>query len=130
MMDLDNFKQINDSYGHAMGDRVLVGFARHVMGRLRPYDQLFRYGGEEFLMCITDADVPVGLEIADRLRKEVALIPHEISAGQVRVTVSIGLAALDPDVPVEESIDRADKALYCAKLRGRDQTVAWDASMV
>lgn len=130
MMDLDNFKNVNDSCGHASGDRVLAGFARYVMSHLRPYDRFFRYGGEEFLLCATDTDLEMGKVIIDRLRQEVSSIPHDGNgAGTIHVTVSVGLTLLDPDVSVEESIDRADKALYAAKSSGRNRTLVWDASM-
>ena len=131
MMDLDNFKKVNDTYGHAIGDRVLVGFTRYVLAHLRPYDKFFRYGGEEFLLCAKDTDLAMGRGMIERLRQEVSSMPHECNCtGSVHVTVSAGLTLLDPDVSVEESIDRADKALYCAKSWGCDQTVVWDASMV
>jgi len=131
MMDLDNFKKVNDTHGHAIGDRVLVGFARYVMAHLRPYDKFFRYGGEEFLLCAKDTDLVMGRGMIERLREEASSIPYEGNGmGSVHVTVSVGLTLLDPDVSVEESIDRADKALYHAKSGGRDRTVVWDASMV
>ncbi|MBZ5676082.1 MAG: diguanylate cyclase [Acidobacteriia bacterium] len=131
MMDLDDFKNVNDTHGHAIGDRVLVGFARYVMAHLRPYDKFFRYGGEEFLLCATGTDLVTGTGVVNRLREEVSSIAHEGSSTKtVHVTVSVGITLLDPDVSVEESIDRADKALYLAKSRGRNQTVVWDASML
>ena len=130
MMDLDHFKSVNDTHGHAVGDKVLIGVARYVMAHLRPYDKVFRYGGEEFLICLPDTDIHEGQKIMDRLREELASLPHrEESQGPATVTVSIGLTPLDPDVPVEQSIDRADKALYVAKATGRNRVVVWDASM-
>lgn len=130
MMDLDHFKAINDTYGHVVGDRVLVSLARYVMRHLRPYDKVFRYGGEEFLICLPDTDVQTGHDIVDRLRRELGSLPQEADGKEMfHVTVSFGLTLLDPDAPVEESIDRADKALYVAKTTGRDRTVTWDASM-
>lgn len=130
MMDLDHFKAVNDTYGHAVGDRVLVAFARYVMMHLRPYDKMFRYGGEEFLICLPDTDLQAGHNILDRFREELASLPHEADGkGTFHVTVSFGLTLLDPDIPVEQCIDRADKALYVAKGAGRNRSVAWDASM-
>lgn len=131
MMDLDLFKSVNDKYGHAIGDKVLIGFAGYIMAHLRPYDKVFRYGGEEFLICLTDTDLETGHAIIDRLREELASLPFEASGkGIFHVTASFGLAALDPVMAVERSIERADKALYVAKAEGRNRVVAWDASMV
>jgi diguanylate cyclase len=130
MMDLDHFKAVNDTYGHAVGDRVLVNAARYVMRHLRPYDKVFRYGGEEFLICLPDTDLETGRGIIDRLRAELGALTQEADGRPTfHVTVSFGLTLLDPGISVEESIDRADKALYVAKRTGRDRTVTWDASM-
>jgi diguanylate cyclase len=129
MMDLDLFKAVNDTYGHNVGDRVLAAVAHHTSACLRPYDKVFRYGGEEFLICLPDSDLEIGLGIIERLQKELASLSHETEGGgPVSLTVSFGLALLDPDVPVEQSIDRADKALYSAKASGRNRTVIWTAS--
>lgn len=130
MMDLDQFKALNDQYGHAVGDKVLIGFAHHVMAHLRPYDKIFRYGGEEFLICMPDTDLRSGHDVIDRLREEFAAAPHEVEGkGMIRVTVSVGLTLLDPNIPVEQSMDRADRALYAAKAAGKNRTITWDASM-
>jgi diguanylate cyclase len=130
MMDLDHFKVVNDTYGHLVGDKVLATTARFASTHLRPYDRIFRYGGEEFLICLPDADLESGRGIIERIRVELASISHE-TAGKppFSVTVSFGLTLLDPDAPVEESIDRADKALYSAKLSGRNCSALWAASM-
>jgi diguanylate cyclase len=130
MMDLDRFKSINDTYGHSVGDRVLTGSARYVMTHLRPYDKIFRYGGEEFLICLPDTDLQTGLDLIDRLRSELAALLHEVDGRPpLHATVSFGLAALDPDIRVEAAIDRADKALYAAKAAGRNRALAWAPSM-
>lgn len=130
MMDLDHFKAINDSYGHAVGDKVLVGCARYLTAHLRPYDRVFRYGGEEFLVCLPDTDALSGRIILDRVREELGSLPYAADGREsFHVTVSMGVAPLDPDLPVEQSIERADKALYAAKAAGRNQVVIWDASM-
>ena len=130
MMDLDLFKSVNDKYGHLIGDKVLISFAQYVMTHLRPYDKVFRYGGEEFLICLPDIDLQKGHGLVDRLRQELGSLPIETEDKQVfHVTVSCGLTLLDPDLSVEESIDRADKALYAAKARGRNCVVDWDPSL-
>lgn len=130
MMDLDHFKDVNDTYGHAAGDEVLVRLTHYVMSHLRPYDSFYRCGGEEFLLCAPDADLEQGRAMVERLREGLAEIEFK---GQCdtpfTVTVSIGLTLIDPDVPVEQSIERADKALYAAKAKGRNRTKVWDASL-
>lgn len=129
MMDLDHFKFVNDNYGHVVGDRVLIRFARHVATHLRSYDRVFRYGGEEFLMCMPGTDLQTGRDIADRLREDLASLTHEADGkAAFHVTVSFGIAVLDPDISVEQSIERADRALYSAKAAGRNRVVTWDAS--
>jgi diguanylate cyclase len=130
MMDLDQFKAVNDMYGHSVGDKVLIAFARYVMAHLRPYDKIFRYGGEEFLICLPDTDLQAGRDIIERFREELASLPFEAeSKARFHVTVSSGLTLLDPDVSVEQAIDRADKALYAAKAAGRNLTLVWDETM-
>jgi diguanylate cyclase len=130
MMDLDHFKSVNDRYGHLAGDQVLIAASRYVVTNLRPYDKVFRYGGEEFLLCLPDADLQTGSDAIGRLRAGLQSLVHEV-AGETafHVTASFGVALLDPDLPVEQSIDRADKALYAAKAMGRNRTVIWDAAI-
>ena len=130
MLDLDHFKAINDQYGHAVGDKVLSGIAHHITSHLRPYDKLFRYGGEEFLLCLPDADMEKGHDILERLRTEIGGLPFDADGKEAfHVTVSCGFALLEPELPVEQVIDRADRALYAAKAAGRDRVVAFDMAM-
>lgn len=130
MMDLDNFKSINDRFGHTVGDTVLVGIAHYAMSHLRPYDRIFRYGGEEFLICLAETDLDAGRLIVDRWRQELASLPFEGNGkGIFHVTASFGLTLIDPEVSVERSIDRADKALYAAKEAGRNCVMVWDQNM-
>jgi len=130
MVDLDHFKTVNDTYGHVVGDKVLVGVARYIMAHLRAYDKVYRYGGEEFLISLPSTSLETARDIVDRLREGLSQLRHQADGkAAFHVTVSIGLALLDPDIPVEHSIDRADKALYVAKTSGRDRTVAWQPSM-
>ena len=131
MMDLDHFKEVNDSYGHTLGDEFLVQFAEYVMSQLRPYDEFFRFGGEKFLYCAPNADLEQGRAIAEELRQGLARREFSVKGYiPLTVTASFGLALLDPAVPVEVSIDRADKALRAAKFAGRDRIAVWSASMI
>jgi diguanylate cyclase len=130
MFDLDNFRGVNERHGHGAGDSVLVAFARQGIVHLRPYDTLFRYGGEEFLLCLPDTDMKEGVGIVDRLRLLIGEQEFKDEHGMpFHVTVSAGVTLLDPDVSVEESIQRADKALYAAKAAGRNCVKPWDVSM-
>lgn len=129
MMDLDRFKLINDEFGHSAGDKVLVAVAHYVMAHLRPYDRVFRYGGDEFLLCLPDTSLEEGRVIVERLRQELGLLRHEAEGkGVFHVTVSFGVTALDGNLPVEQSIDGADKALYAAKETGRNRVVVLGVS--
>jgi diguanylate cyclase len=97
----------------------------------KPYDRLFRYGGEEFLLCAPNTDVKAARSLVERLRKGLAALVFEDSDRTAfHITVSFGLSLLDPQLPVEQSIDHADKALYSAKSAGRNRTVIWDRTMV
>jgi diguanylate cyclase (GGDEF)-like protein len=130
MMDIDHFKAVNDTYGHVVGDKVLVAVAKCVMQHLRAYDRVYRYGGEEFLITLPNTDLQAAHAIVERLREGIAQLSQDGDGkGSFRVTVSFGLALLDPDLPVEHSIDRADKALYVAKASGRNRSVDWEPSM-
>lgn len=130
MMDLDHFKDVNDSYGHSAGDAVLAAVARQVLSNLRPYDEFFRYGGEEFLLWTPGTDLDEHCEAIGRLREGLANTDIDVGGGRVvQITASFGVTLPDPDVPVEESIERADQALYAAKVAGRNRLRAWDPSM-
>ncbi len=130
MVDLDHFKAINDLHGHHAGDCVLSTSVRYLIKHLRPYDKVFRYGGEEFLLCMPYTDLTPCHDRLNELREGIAA--QEIDIGEkepIRISASFGLAPLDPDTPVEASIDRADKALYAAKSAGRNCVRLWDASI-
>ena len=129
MVDLDNFKAINDLHGHLAGDKVLAASVRYLIRHLRPYDKVFRYGGEEFLICMPYTDFTPGFERVTDLKD--GLLSLEIDIGEaepVHISASFGLALLDPEVPVETSIDRADKAMYAAKAAGRNCVKVWEPS--
>lgn len=129
MMDLDYFKTINDTYGHLVGDQVLASSARYITEQLRPYDKVFRYGGEEFLILIPSTGLQAGQTVTERICKGLAAIAIAHDGGKpISITASFGITLLDPDVTIEESIDRADNAMYAAKTAGRDRVCVWDPS--
>jgi diguanylate cyclase (GGDEF)-like protein len=130
-MDLDHLKEINDTCGHVVGDRVLAGAVQYVTGHLRPYDKVFRYGGDEFLVSLPGIDLPNAQHLVERIREGFGRAPFVIGAdgSPIHATASFGLAPLDPNVSVEESIDRADKALLMAKGAGRDRAISWDPAI-
>ncbi|MGC9162163.1 MAG: diguanylate cyclase [Thiomonas sp.] len=121
IVDLDHFKQINDRYGHHSGDRVLVAFARMLRGALRPYDGVYRYGGEEFVLVLPGATVAQAVCIVDRIRLQLAARPlMRTQTGALPVGFSAGVAALN-ERPIAQILRCADQALYLAKAGGRDQ---------
>lgn len=127
--DLDHFKAINDTHGHSVGDRVLFAAANEFLSHLRIYDTVYRYGGEEFLFCLPNADRDTALAILDRLRASLADRPLALGdAPPVAVTASFGMAVIDPAVSIRDVIERADRALYVAKRAGRNRVSTWSAS--
>jgi two-component system cell cycle response regulator len=119
IVDIDHFKSINDSRGHAEGDRVLAATAHAMRDHLRAEDQLGRLGGEEFLALLPETDAGAAGKAAEKLRASVA---------EAGVTVSIGWAAWAGE-PTDELLGRADEALYAAKRRGRDCVVGAPATL-
>jgi len=126
---MDHFKIINDCCGHATGDYVLKEFARAGGEALRTGDLLGRWGGEEFLLVSPGSTIGVGMANLERLRTLIYRIHLPASGVGLRVSLSAGLAAFDPDVKsLDELIARADKALYAAKSAGRDRVSIADAT--
>jgi diguanylate cyclase (GGDEF)-like protein len=127
MLDLDRFKAVNDRWGHAAGDEVLRALAGALRAELRACDLGARFGGEEFLVLLTDTQLDDAMRAAERIRRRIAAL--EIDAGEalLRVTVSIGVAQLREGEAVDAAIARADAALYRAKAEGRDRCVAGTA---
>lgn len=129
MLDIDFFKQVNDQYGHRMGDHALAHIASTMLKGLRPYDKLFRYGGEEFVILFPNTTPETALLVAERMRQHVESTPVDINGLPVRMTVSIGIAAIDANAGVEISIGQADSAMYAAKQSGRNQVKLWGPSL-
>lgn len=130
MFDIDFFKAINDTHGHAAGDEVLEELARRVTHNLRSFDTVARYGGEEFVIVMPDTEVSIACIVAERLRSDIASQPFSISrsavSDSVSVTISIGVVtARMTGETTKDLIQRADEALYQAKGGGRDRAVLW-----
>jgi len=122
MADIDHFKRINDTHGHAAGDEALRQVAASLKGLLRPYDVIGRFGGEEFLVMLPGTGPAEAGVVAERMRQKVAESPLDIGGGALRLTVSFGVAcARDDQDDAEAAIRRADEALYAAKNAGRNR---------
>ena len=124
LADLDYFKEINDRYGHRIGDEALSGVARLLKAGLRASDIAVRWGGEEFLMVLQGCDLSEGLRIAENLRNAVAAARFDAAGTQIAVTVSIGVSEYDGRESMDQAVNRADTALYRAKEEGRNRVVA------
>ncbi|GGY62144.1 GGDEF domain-containing protein [Pseudoduganella albidiflava] len=125
-VDLDHFKMINDRFGHAEGDRVLVSVAQMVGSALRESDVLARFGGEEFIVLLPDTDGKRAIGVAQRVQR----LLREAHAGELpSCTASIGVAVqTDPEEPLDALLSRADEALYRAKENGRNRIETWQAA--
>jgi diguanylate cyclase (GGDEF)-like protein len=121
MIDVDHFKQVNDRHGHPVGDEVLRAVGTLLGARLRDGDCLARIGGEEFIIVLRQCDVSRGRRVAESVRHNVAASQIRTAAGEVPITVSLGVAQWAADESFEAVIERADRALYDAKHSGRDR---------
>jgi diguanylate cyclase (GGDEF)-like protein len=128
MLDIDHFKRINDSYGHPAGDEVLREVARRIRGALRPFDALGRYGGEEFLIVLSNCGPVDAILVAERVAEAVRALPIRLPSGEsIQATVSLGVHAGVPHLGTGEHgdwIEEADQALYRSKAGGRDRVSA------
>ena len=121
-LDLDNFKRVNDEFGHAIGDKVLRRVAQTLAGEIRSTDDLFRWGGEEFLLLCTDTPEPDLIHLAEKLRRKINGISWDDIAGLPAITCSFGVAVFPDHADTTESLfSAADSALYRAKSRGRNR---------
>ena len=128
ILDIDYFKNVNDTYGHDVGDKVLQDFAERISGTVRGIDLACRYGGEEFLIAMPDTDLAFASVVAERLRQEIATQKFVLNGGrdELAVTVSVGLASTESgpeDDNAQKLIKRTDEALYEAKTGGRNRVI-------
>ena len=120
-IDIDNFKHINDTYGHEIGDRVLKMVASTLSSNSRPFDTIGRWGGEEFVAILVNVNTAQIYDIADRFRMLVEQSKLFIRPAVVQVTISVGAAVAQPEDSIAGLIDRADKLMYQSKLAGRNR---------
>jgi len=124
MFDIDNFKKINDSFGHLAGDNALKQLASVIRSRIRREDILSRYGGDEFAIILPEIDNYNALQFAEKIRNLVAMAGFKFEDADIPVTISIGVASMQQELQtVEEFIHIADKHMYAAKERGRNRVV-------
>jgi diguanylate cyclase (GGDEF)-like protein len=134
LLDIDYFKQVNDHYGHLVGDQVLRGLAERVRANFRAVDTLARYGGEEFIFLLPESDLENAVRAAERLRLDLEKKPLETATGIVGITVSSGVTLFNPqtDSTPDSILERADKALYQSKDQGRNRvsSISADSDML
>ena len=126
LLDFDRFKRVNDELGHPAGDAVLRQGMKFVASALRKYDSVYRYGGEEFLLCLPGTPLKDAGLVVDRIREGLAHLPIRLPDGNLfNVTASFGIAEMQPRLPVEETVANADMALLRAKENGRNRVELW-----
>ena len=128
LLDIDHFKQFNDTYGHVAGDRVLEVVGRVLNSSAREEDVVARWGGEEFAMLLPDTSPEEAEIVAQRLRNTFGNQTHDVDGAEVRVTITIGVAEAEWDATIDEWIGAADRALYVGKTGGRNQVVVAEKS--
>ncbi len=127
LMDIDHFKAVNDTHGHDAGDRVLAAVADFISHSLRSFDDAYRVGGEEFLLCLKEADLARGVVALERLRSGLEKKAVTLADGKtIHITASFGITESNKDIGPLEMSPRADKALYRAKHEGRNRIVTAD----
>jgi len=126
LLDIDKFKSINDNLGHAVGDKVLIAIANFIIEKIRPYDSICRYGGEEFLICMPKTTVEMSHGIIDRVREELSQKTICVSDEDcIKISASFGIAPMLADEELKVTIEHADKVLYQAKKSGRNKVRVW-----
>lgn len=124
-IDIDHFKDVNDTYGHAAGDAVLKSVASTIRSLLRKYDVLARYGGEEFLTLLPETELKDAAHVAERFRKQIENQTIFFGGQEIKVTITLGVAQFDSGLGAERCIQLADKALYEGKEHGRNRVILW-----
>jgi diguanylate cyclase (GGDEF)-like protein len=127
MLDLDFFKRVNDTYGHFAGDAVLRKTAAQIKFSIRSYDLFARYGGEEFVVLLTDIDKESVLQLAERIRHDIADLVCRYEGAKISITASIGVAESTDAESLEALLKNADTALYAAKSNGRNQILLYES---
>jgi len=125
-IDIDHFKDVNDTYGHSCGDEVLKSVSHTIRGMLRKYDVIARYGGEEFLTLLPETDLEGAAIVAERFRKKIEDMTVVYGDITIKVTITLGVSLFDSGLGADKSIQMADKALYEGKESGRNKVVVWD----
>ena len=124
MFDIDHFKQVNDTYGHQCGDYILKQVSKAALQTFRQTDTVYRVGGEEFMVILTETDIDQCIIPLERFRKTIETLFIDFNNQNINITVSIGACQYTPDIQTKEQmIEKADSALYKAKNSGRNRTV-------
>jgi diguanylate cyclase (GGDEF)-like protein len=129
MIDIDNFKKINDTFGHVVGDKVLKKLAQTLRKNVKIPDEVIRYGGEEFLIIAYRCDLEEGKSLAERLRRKIEDIKFNKICPKFKITVSIGLSIYEPQEDLLTAIEKADKAMYKAKQKGKNRVEVFENSL-
>jgi diguanylate cyclase (GGDEF)-like protein/PAS domain S-box-containing protein len=128
MLDIDRFKNVNDTYGHDMGDHVLREIAQRIKNAVRNVDVVARYGGEEFVLLMPETEIELARQVAERIRAAIGETPITSDGPAIPVTVSLGVAETNEKVKdFNTLLKNADQALYAAKSAGRNQVIVWQA---
>jgi diguanylate cyclase (GGDEF)-like protein len=126
IIDIDNFKKINDAYGHSVGDKTLQVIAKHIRQYLPKEDFVARWGGEEFVMLLPNSNVEEAFAKVEIMRKKISALPFKFKDQRVTVTLSCGLCQITQESTLEEAFEKADSFLFRAKDAGRNQTIFKD----
>lgn len=131
MMDIDDFKKFNDTFGHLFGDKMLSALGIMIKTKIRKIDRAFRFGGEEFMVILPETDLTIAWAIAERIRMTFAELKFPVNDedGESRTfnsTISIGLTRYDPSISINKLIEQADEAMYAAKSKGKNMVIRYD----